>query len=178
MTRRRATFDELSCPKHSSIFGREYDLRPRGGQGRSMKLSQFTGLKGVLLCDGGCDALNRPWPESLQPRCQRHHVRIVVDYKSVGRCDDDAGESDRSGRSGPDHLAANGQGLSLAARTVQLTPLVGYLSERLHWNYHIQRTFRSTHMVWTTRVSPSYGGGTMGGQSIKMFIPRCYGFTL
>jgi hypothetical protein len=48
-----------------------------------LKLSQFTGLKGVLLCDGGCDALSRRGQRGLNVDASGIIVKFLSDCKSV-----------------------------------------------------------------------------------------------
>ncbi len=96
-----------------------------------LKLSQFTGLKGVLLCDGGCDALNRRGQRGLNLDASDIIFKFLADYKSVDFVMTMLVESDRSGRSGPDHLRLMAKAYPLRPDS-PAAPLVGYLSERTH----------------------------------------------
>ncbi len=96
-----------------------------------LKLSQFTGLKGVLLCDGGCDALNRRGQRGLNLDASDIIFKFLADYKLVDFVMTMLVESDRSGRSGPDHLRLMAKAYPLRPDS-PAAPLVGYLSERTH----------------------------------------------
>ena len=132
-----------------------------------LKLSQFTGLKGVLLCDGGCDAFNRRSQRGLNLDASDIIFKFLSDCKSVEFVMTMLVESDGSGRSGPDHLRLMAKAYLLRPDS-PAAPLVGYLSERLPLELPHPENIPINAYGLDNEGKSFDGGGTMGGQSIKM----------
>jgi hypothetical protein len=95
-----------------------------------LKVSEFNGLKGVVLCDGGCDAMNRRGRKGLDLDANDIILKFLADYRSVAFVLVLQIESDRSGCSGPDHLGVIAKGYLLSPDS-PCARLVKYLSATL-----------------------------------------------
>ena len=134
---------------------------------KQLKLSQFTGLKGVLLCDGGCDTLNRHGQRGLNLDASDIIFRFLADYRLVDFVMTMLVESDRSGRLGSEHLRLMAKAYVLQPDS-PAAPLVAHLSERLPLEIpHPENTPNNAYDL-DNKGKSFDGGGSMGSQSIKM----------
>jgi hypothetical protein len=132
-----------------------------------LKLSEFNGIKGVLLCDGGCDALSRRARRGLDLEASDIISTFLSDYRSVDFVLTMVVESDRSGHSGPDHLRVVAKAYISHADSPS-APLVGFLRERLPPELPSPENIPVNAYDLENEGKSFNGGGIMGGQSIKM----------
>jgi hypothetical protein len=139
-------------------------LEEKAGQ---LKLSQFAGRKGIVLCDGGCDALYRRGRQGLDLDSSDIIGKFLSDQKSIDFVLMLLVESDRSGYSGPDHLAVSAKGYFLRADS-PVAPLVNYLRNELP--HHLPKPENTPISAYSLEnEGKSFnGGGTMSDRSIKM----------
>jgi hypothetical protein len=95
-----------------------------------LKLSQFNGFKGVLLCDGGCDALRRHGRRGIDLGADDIILTFLADCASVDFVVTMLVASDSSARSGPDHLRLATKAYVRRPDSAA-APLVSYLNEQL-----------------------------------------------
>jgi hypothetical protein len=132
-----------------------------------LKLSQFNGLKGVVLCDGGCEGLKRRGRRGLDLGASDIIFKFLADYGSVDYVLTMLVESDSSGYSGPDHLRMLGNAYLLRQDSAA-APLVAYLRERLPLELPNPENTPINAYGLDNEGKSANGGGIMAGQSIRM----------
>jgi len=136
-------------------------------KGRQLKRSGFKGIKGVVLCDGGCDALNRRAQRGLNLDASDMVSAFLSNYRSVDFVLTMLVESDNSGRSGPEHQRVLARADLLRADSPAAL-LVGYLRERLPLELPNPENIPINAYDLENEGKSFNGGGIMSGQSIKM----------
>jgi hypothetical protein len=132
-----------------------------------LKSSQFTGLKSVLLCDGGC-AVMSPRAQKGQGLDARDIISTFLsNYRAVDFVLAILIDGDSSGLSGPDHLRVITKAYVLRADNPAMS-LVGYLNERLALNLPNPENIPINAYGLENEGKTFNGGGVMAGQSIKM----------
>jgi hypothetical protein len=134
---------------------------------RQLEKSQFNGMKGVVLCDGGCHAMNRRGRRGLDLDANDIILRFLSDHRSVTFVLALLIESDGSGRSGQNHLRIIAKEYLLSAHSPG-TPLVDYLREALPQRLPKPENSPFSAYGLENEGKSFNGGGTMSGQSIKM----------
>jgi hypothetical protein len=132
-----------------------------------LRSSQFNGTKGIVLCDGGCDALNRRGRRGLDLDSSDIISTFLSDHRSVDFVVSMLIKGDRSGRSGPDHLRILAKGY-LLRRDSPAAPLVAYLCEHLPLELPNPENTAINAYGLENEGKSFNGGGTMSGRSIKM----------
>jgi hypothetical protein len=129
--------------------------------------ARFDGIKGVVLCDGGCGALSRRAQRGLNLDASDIISKFLSDYRSVNFVLTMLLESDRSGRSGPEHLRVIAR-VYLPRADSPTAPLVGYLREQLPLQLPNPENTPINAYGLEDEGKSFDGGGIMRGQSIKM----------
>jgi len=142
-----------------------------------LKSSQFTGLKGVLLCDGGCAVMS--------PRAQKGQGLDATDiistflsnYRAVDFVLAILIDGDSSGLSGPDHLRVITKAYVLRADNPAM-PLVGYLNERLALNLPNPENI-PINAYGLENEGKTFNGRWSYGRSVNQDVfSCCYEFTV
>lgn len=136
-------------------------------KGCQLMRSRFKGIKGVVLCDGGCDALNRHAQRGLNLDASDIVSTFLSIYRSVDFVLTMLVESDTSGRSGPEHLRILARAY-LSRADSPATPLIGYLRERLPRELPNPENIPINAYGLENEGKSFNGGWVMSGQSIKM----------
>jgi hypothetical protein len=136
-------------------------------KGRQLKRSGFKGIKGVVLCDGGCNALHGRAQRGLNLDASDIVSTFLSNYRLVDFVLTMLVESDNSGRSGPEHLRVVARPYVLRADNPAAS-LVGYLRERLPRELPNPENIPINAYGLENEGKSFTGGWVMSGQSIKM----------
>jgi hypothetical protein len=137
------------------------------GKAIQLKLSRFKGLKGVVLCDAGCEALGRRGQRGLNLDASEIISTFLSNYRSIDFVLTMLVESDQSGLSGPEHVRILARAYVFSTDT-PATPLVRHLCERLPQAIpNPENTPINSYGLENEGKSFS-GGYIMSGQSIKI----------
>lgn len=132
-----------------------------------LRRSKLKGLKGIVLCDGGCEALNRRGQRGFNFDASDIISTFLSNYRSVDFVLTVLVTSDNSGCSGPEHLRVVTRGYLLRADN-PAAPLISYLLERLPLELPNPENTPINAYDLENEGKSFNGGGIMGGQSIKM----------
>lgn len=139
-------------------------LAEKAGQ---LRKSRFKGLKGIVLCDGGCETLNRRGQRGINLDASDIISTFLSNYRSVDFVLTVRVVSDMSAYSGPEHLRVLTMSYILRTDSPAL-PLVRYLTERLPSKIPSPENTPINAYGLENEGKSFNGGGVMGGQTIKM----------
>jgi hypothetical protein len=129
--------------------------------------SQFAGIKGIILCDGGCDALSRTSQRGLNFGANDIISKFLHDNGEIGFVLAVLIEGDRSGFSGPDHLRVIAKPYSSRVDS-SAGQLASYLRENLPRMLPNPENYPLGAYDLEAEGKSHNGGGTLSGNKIKM----------
>ncbi len=129
--------------------------------------SQFSGIRGIILCDGGCDVLSRTGQRGLNFGAKDIISRFLHDTGAIGFVLSLLIEGDSSGYSGPDHLRVVAKPYSSRVDSAA-GQLASYLRENLPKALPNPENNPFGAYDLETEGKSHNGGGTVSGHSIKM----------
>jgi hypothetical protein len=139
-------------------------LEEKAGQ---LKLSRFGGIKGVVLCDGGCDALNRWGRRGLDFDADDIVRGFLAANGKIEFVLALLVKSDSSGRSAPGNLRIIAK-TWLSSTDSPASRLASYLRERLPLQFPNPENNPFGAYDSDNEGKSFNGGGIMSGRSIKI----------